>query len=116
MRHNVAYWAGLFDGEGCVWWGNTPRVSITNTYLPILRVLKEDYGGALRLNSNKGRRCYVWTASGDEAMRFLNFIKPHLVIKRAQVDLVEKMRYCEKAERPMYDGVLRGLKKVTYEQ
>jgi len=97
------YVAGLFDGEGCVtsqmqWvkgkYEKYPRVhlrlSITNNSIRIMELLEEWFGGGSR-KKQKNKDCYHWLVIGKkEMLRFLNYIKDFVIIKRDQVDLAIK--------------------------
>ncbi len=64
-----SYIDGLFDGEGCVYWdGRGVRVSITNTYKPVLMAIKDRYGGSVRCMD---RQVWRWEASSETASAFL---------------------------------------------
>ena len=75
---------GLFDGEGCVYWdGRGVRVSITNTYKPVLHNLEYTYGGTVRLS---GPKIWRWEASGETAYDFLT-ARFKCIIKAEQVEV-----------------------------
>jgi len=96
------YWAGLFDGEGCISINknkgsqNRPYrfclfVSVSNTSLWLLELLKMQYGGSIHeLLScrNKGNKpCYQWTITTQVASNFLKIILPYLFLKKPQAEL-----------------------------
>lgn len=87
-----AYVAGLFDGEGCVWWDRTPRVAISSCYPRHLTEIRSHFGlGRVRLSkpaSDSRRAAYQWQASGADALEFLREIQPWLREKRYQSDLM----------------------------
>jgi hypothetical protein len=93
-----AYLAGIVDGEGTVTLTrhhknetHTPRVSVANNNLELLKWIKVLYGGTI---TNKKKRLphhknsYVWYVGQNRAIRFLNEIKQYLIIKRQQADLI----------------------------
>ena len=106
---SAQYWAGLFDGEGCVSLIYTVRrrresnnelpilgfrlvVLLANTRHGILRLMKHSFGG--HLNSNKQPRSpkhkLVWTwraIAFADALRFLQAIQPYVLIKQKAVRL-----------------------------
>ena len=101
-KEQVAYFAGLFDGEGCVFinktWQNkrklSPRyklqVSITNSNPKPLIIIKQLYGGiisARRKNNEKYKAWYVWRVTTKSAENFLRDILPYLIIKKEEVEL-----------------------------
>lgn len=84
MLHCERYIDGLFDGEGCVYWdGRGIRVSITNTYKPILEEVMMLYGGAVRRMASKVWR---WEASGVTAVDFLEH-RLECSIKAEQIEV-----------------------------
>ena len=101
MRLSHEYLAGLFDGEGCItagYWAadcRTPegkarfRVLLTNTYLPILEMVRRQYGGHIFAEKQwnpKWATRYAWSALADVAARFLIDAEPYLIIKREQAN------------------------------
>ena len=92
-----AYFAGFFDGEGCVSFANdetpTPRITIVNTVREPLDMAKELFGGNICFRSNEShpnhKFCYIWNiGSRSDIERFLLAILPYVCIKRPQVKLV----------------------------
>lgn len=98
----IAYIAGLFDGEGSVSLmrkGATfiARVSITNTHDGVLRLIQEQFGGTIykRQYRGHGQDVWGWQRNNSSAIAFLRHIRPHLIIKAPQADLLiesEKFR------------------------
>jgi hypothetical protein len=94
-ENEIAYAAGLFDGEGCIlicrnsagsYWLQT---RVTNTNRDILEWMKHRFGGGIGTQgAAKGHKrvkpCWYWIASGNGAAAFLVHVFPHLIIKRAQ--------------------------------
>ncbi|AGY46503.1 DNA endonuclease [Cyanophage PP] len=92
------YVAGLFDGEGCVRLhkskpkkgnGNyTVRVTLHNTYKPVLEDLHKTYGGFLHHDRTAVKPgclpVYRWEATGHVAISFLQNVVDYLVIKHDQ--------------------------------
>ena len=101
----LAYTAGVFDGEGSVVIGvsyqQRPRnngvrsksyrlfVSIENTNAELIQWLKATYGGFIIHTHRSAPRTplWAWRLQSNQAMAFLNLIKPYLFIKKAQADL-----------------------------
>ena len=88
----LAYFAGFFDGEGCV--AIYPKkyvVSLTNTDIrPLLRA-KELWGGFICSQSVESRRfairvLYRWQIYGHSARPFLEAIRPFVLLKGEQID------------------------------
>jgi hypothetical protein len=102
---DLAYFAGYFDGEGCVRLKKYPQkaggvqyyfgVSITNTYQPALERFVDAFGGKIyrsNKDSSKGRHAGMWELRGEAAERFLSAIIPFLQEKRAQAELALQFR------------------------
>lgn len=97
----IAYLAGLFDGEGCVFisrkksTGVNPSygvsVSISNCHRGILELLRRAYGGYVKhYNETRPnqRDWFTWQLSGGKmAASFLTAIRPYSIIKAEEIDL-----------------------------
>lgn len=100
----LAYWAGFFDGEGCVRCNHAQSnvgrnrsgngiqfgVSVCQCSPIVVRELHDEYGGGLR--TEKGRKSqhrtkWVWQACGTNAERFLRDILPYLREKKEEAEL-----------------------------
>jgi len=97
----IAYLAGLFDGEGCIHIAkNKPRpkgknpyhklmICIANTNKEIINYLYNTFGG--RVNNNIPRKneqpCQSWFFYSQYAKVFLKMIFPFLRIKRKQAKI-----------------------------
>ena len=97
------YVAGFFDGEGCirVLGGDKTgyvgiHLFITNTYKPILELLKTKYGGSVLLRTiatDKHKTCYQWRLSSkSEIMGFILDVIDHSIEKKPQLQL--GLQYC----------------------
>jgi hypothetical protein len=97
MIISAAYAAGLFDGEGCVTFYQSR--GYTNPILVIaisdrwaLESLATRWGGRvhnLASQQKPGRLpIYHWRLFGKTALDFALDIRPHLLIKRAEIDIV----------------------------
>ena len=96
---NVAYYAGLVDGEGHVGLlrvknkdykreGYQLRVAISMNEPEVLEELKEEYGGTLIRRQPKGKRAhYMWSITANGAMEFLEAIRPYSRIKAEQIKI-----------------------------
>lgn len=96
---DAAYIAGLIDGEGSIMLvkpGHVQaeanlRVTVANTYLPVLEWLTDITGiGRIyqhRVDTEKHRASYSWRCHGDGADSLLGQIRPYLRIKAVQADL-----------------------------
>lgn len=94
---DVAYFAGLFDGDGSVGVynrsdksGYISSVIITNTKREPLDELTSIFGGYVSVRKQdykKYKFLYNWHVYGKDQIRFLMAILPFLRIKRQQVEL-----------------------------
>lgn len=103
----LAYFAGLFDGEGCIQlcrttsrnWVSRPEggvglfVNLVNTCREPMELLRERFGGSVSQKikspgSPSKRRADYWLLSGKRAAHFLHSIHPFLRIKREQAEAV----------------------------
>lgn len=96
MDTNLAYVAGLIDGEGCVHLDASKgtyraRVSVgmTEPALPLLRELRLEWSGTLyqlRQATDRWAAAWTWHLIGDPAVRLLTAVRPYLRLKGAQAD------------------------------
>lgn len=111
--HSPEYLDGLFDGEGCVYWdGRGIRVSVTNTYKPVLDEILMWYGGSVRRMANK---IWRWEASGSTAVEFLEH-RMECSIKADQIVLaidIAEGQHPPAKKRTMI-AKLKKLKKVRF--
>jgi hypothetical protein len=90
---NLAYVAGLFDGEGCLTWAvRTPRATITSCYPHHLRWIRDSFGFGSVVNHARGtgtsRHSYRYQVYGSNCERFVSAIRPYLREKRHQADII----------------------------
>ena len=72
IRENLAYLAGLFDGEGYISIGisdgyHRPFVGMSNTHLATLTRLQQQWGGGVRRlpkRPTESKPCYQWMIGG----------------------------------------------------
>jgi len=95
------YLAGFLDGEGCitVYAGtkrdrthHTPAVRLSNTFLPVLLAIRQQYGGSLYVASKKTEnriQAYGLTWSGVNKVRgILEVVKDFCIVKKAEIDFM----------------------------
>lgn len=88
---DIAYAAGFFDGEGCISISKNGSVDvrIVNTSKAVLVKLQSLFGGSITNRTQKiNKSQYTYSLYGEEAIEFLNILKPYLVEKLTQVDTV----------------------------
>lgn len=97
---------------------NHVRVQITNTYLPLLGVIQEKYGGSIyrRKYHHRARTLFDWVLRGDAAVQFLTKIRKLLMEKGVQVDLALASRFYGKntAMFKMLNAQLKAKKRVDH--
>jgi hypothetical protein len=100
---NLAYVAGLLDGEGCIGFTQCrtnmiPRIIITNTNKELIEMLYKEFGGCIRA-AKKGKEhwksAYHWVVTSKLAISFLIKIQKYLILKYDQalcLNLYEAIR------------------------
>ena len=104
---DLAWAAGLFDGEGCVqikrdyndkvnrrWTTYSLRAIVVNTHVPTLVRFKAIVGiGTIRpmafygAHSKKSKQRWEWQAVSKQAEMVLRALLPYLVTKKAQAEI-----------------------------
>lgn len=95
-----AYLAGIVDGEGTVTLSKnrsnqtpSPEVAIANNSLELLEWVRSRFGGTIVSKKKRlkhHRDSYAWALRYDKALGFLKKIRPYLIVKKAQADLILK--------------------------
>jgi hypothetical protein len=98
---DIRYLAGFVDGEGSIGIakvgpaggkGYAIRLQIVNTNLSVLREIRREYGGHItrRKPENVTRHRVTWRLGigGNMLLRLLQRLRPHLIIKKKQCELV----------------------------
>lgn len=106
----IAYLAGIIDGEGSIYIGNfssnpvtgnryyQTNMQVTNTDKPLINWLYQTFGGLIsartprQLAKNSTKPAWVWTASGDRITHLCEIIFPYLICKKRQCEIMLKMR------------------------
>lgn len=98
----LAYMAGLFDGEGCVHIARIHTKKRNLTYqlvckismysLSTLETFETNFGGSIRKEtihetSNKYGLLHSWAIWGNSSISFLKQLMPYLCIKKAEANL-----------------------------
>lgn len=89
---DIAWAAGLFEGEGCFTSGGSGgaamRATVTSTDRDVLERFARIVGfGTIlekRLGSTKWKPCGTWSAGGDDAVALYELLLPHLGQRRRQ--------------------------------
>ena len=106
----IAYLAGIIDGEGSIYIGNfscNPKtgakyyqtnIEVTNSEKSLLDWLLHTFGGIVNQYTEKqtpknSRKTYWrWIATGDRVTHISELILPYLTCKRRQCEIMIKMR------------------------
>ena len=102
----LAYFAGFFDGEGCIFinrfWSAARQkrfyalqITVTNTNPVPLKLYQEIYGGALRYrkrNKSHEKSTATWTVKSAMAENFLEDMIPHLIVKKDEAEVALEYR------------------------
>jgi len=92
---NLAYVAGLIDGEGCIhlevsqgrWYQPRVSVGMTEPAFDLLTSLHKEWGGTLyqmRKPTAKWAGAWTWHMTGHPAAKLLTAIQPYLRLKNDQ--------------------------------
>lgn len=89
----LAYLAGFFDGEGCIFsyitrknYPPTLGLQVTNTHPDVIYLFKEVFGGYIVKSVRAGPRktAYIWYLKGQAAKNVLELFMPYLITKKEQ--------------------------------
>lgn len=94
---NLAYVAGLVDGEGCIGFTQiranlVPRICITNTNKELIEILYGEFGGCIRYQKRikpGWKESFHWVATSNIAMTFLNKVQKYLILKHPQATCLQ---------------------------
>jgi len=106
-KTDLAYIAGLFDGEGCIQIVKQKRpeqrnyrseyslrcsLEMANEYLP--RLLHMHFGGSLRRRNLPLPRQnqWEWTVRSNVAALFLKDVYPYIILKKGEADVALKFQ------------------------
>lgn len=119
-RTDLAYIAGLFDGEGCIRWNDTPRISLTSCWPWHLNWISRKFGcgsvRTIRESGEKWKTAFRLEMSAGNALRFLAKVQPFLKEKRSQADIMlELVKYPKgSAKRDRMLDRLKEMKRIDY--
>lgn len=107
---DIAYLAGIIDGEGSIYIGNfscnpitqlpyyQTNIQVTNTDTDLIYWLQKTFGGLVNNKTHEKtarprKKAYVWTISGERLEHICELILPFSKgTKRKQVEVMIKMR------------------------
>lgn len=100
---DIAYLAGIIDGEGCVSVAINKKngrnyyrltLDITNTNDNLMQWIQGIFGGIVRTSyarSENRTNLHSWTASGNQAQVLIKLVLPYLKVKLEQAKLALEM-------------------------
>ena len=122
-RVDLAYMAGLFDGEGCInikkkgrYYSLNCKLNMANEFLPNL--YKFSFGGSLSKVPQEPpiQTQLAWSITSRNATTFLEAILPYLKLKRNEAELAIKFQngFSHQGGNRISDGqlVLREAQKI----
>ena len=98
------YLAGLIDGEGCIQSKGKNyagiRLTIANSYEPLIEMLRDEFGGNVRKyvdkrqykNGRYRKPVYFWTVYDILAEEILRKCYPYLIIKKEHAKIMFSIR------------------------
>lgn len=107
---DIAYLAGIIDGEGSIYIGNfscnpitklpyyQTNIQVTNTDKNLIDWLQQIFGGLVnkrtkqQMPKNSRKQAYTWTISGERLTHLCELILPYLICKRRQAEIMITMR------------------------
>lgn len=109
-NEQIAYLAGIIDGEGSIYIGNfssnkvtgakyyQTNIEVTNTDKNLIDWLVNIFGGRSyaytksQTPKNSRKPVYRWIASGERVTHLCEIMMPYLVCKKRQAEIMIKMR------------------------
>ena len=88
---DMAYVAGILDGEGCFRWHNSPCIGVDTTSKETAQTLYDLCGGScsvLKRKTNANKTVFRWTIYGANAVNLCRLIGPYLTEKKMQAELL----------------------------
>lgn len=123
----MAYLAGIVDGEGSIYIGNfssNPKtgskyyqtnIEVTNSDKPLMDWIVQVFGGRISIYTaaqrpkNARRTYYRWIATGERVTHLAEILLPYLIAKKKQAEIMTKMRETYKPK----TGVQRGVQGIA---
>lgn len=93
---DIAWAAGFIDGEGCLTLvkkrnGLQVVLNVSQVELAPLYKLKDLFGGSIQKHgkeTDKWRAAYMWVITGINAASVIKLIRPYLLVKNKQADIL----------------------------
>lgn len=94
-RIDVAYLAGLVDGEGCFMFNGGPHLRVESTSRCVIEKMHEVFGGKCSVANRKtalNRVVFLWSAYGPTAASVSEELAEFLIDKRIQAILLSRIQ------------------------
>ena len=106
-KTDLAYTAGIIDGEGCILISKARRqksrsgyvygltVSVNSTDEWLCQWLKFSFGGSITLKKHYRENeslLWIWAVRSNQAVAFLKLVLPYLYLKKPQAELAIKFQ------------------------
>lgn len=106
---DLAYLAGLVDGEGWIGYLSTPSIQIDSVSPSLVTTPSVLFGGSVSTQDRKHSKVFRWRVHGPTAVGILKALLPYLRYKKRQAELVARMsRYPAKSA--MHTAMQKRLK------
>lgn len=120
--NNLAYAAGIIDGEGCINITKTGRlfsygirILVVNTNRKIIDWLRNNFGGDIQkstvVKKPNWKPRFTWRLQYRQAVEFLDSIFPYLILKKEQAIVAFALQAIK--DKPKYAGFQKGYSKET---
>lgn len=95
-KTDIAYIAGIVDGEGCIYLESKKNknsratqlsVSVGSTDKWLCEMLKFSFGGCVYDMKSKTMQCWKWEIRCRQASAFLEVVYPYLKLKKPQAEI-----------------------------
>jgi hypothetical protein len=89
----ICYFAGHFDGEGCIRLTTNGRsykihITVTAAHKPVLDEYLKYFGGSIHRNGGKNKPLFCWNLKGYyRGLRFIKFVLPFSMEKQEQLQV-----------------------------
>ncbi len=105
----LAYFAGIIDGEGCMYIGNfdcnkktgipyfQTHIQVCNTDKNLIDWIQNTFGGKVSIKSRERtdrprKLAYLWNSSGERVTHLCEVLLPYLIVKKKECEIMLKMR------------------------
>lgn len=128
---DLAYMAGIVDGEGCIAierFRNQPsrnppsycyrlKIRIGNTNQGLIEYLRLSLGGSVKTvkpRTERDKEAWEWYTAGEPAVEYIKLLLPYLRIKRPQAELGIKFQSRKRGRGYHLTGNQRALEEADW--